>query len=263
MKPAPFAYARADSVEHAVAVLAEHGDETRLLAGGQSLVPMLNLRVARPTRLLDIGRLSQLDRLGVDGERMLIGALVPHAVLESHPTVRAGAAVLGRAAAHIGHPAIRRRGTIGGSLAHADPSAELIAVATALDASVILESSSGRRSVAVEHLVAGPYETVIEPDEMLTWIELPLPVAGSRTGFYEIAPRHGDFATVGAVWHAAPTGIRVAVFGAEVGHLLVECPADPNATDVAELVLERRPMGALAARRVRVAVSRAAEDARD
>lgn len=263
MKPAPFAYARADSVEHAVAVLAEDGDDTRLLAGGQSLVPMLNLRVARPARLLDIGRLRDLDRLGVDERRMFIGALVPHAVLESHPTIRAGAAVLARAATHIGHPAIRRRGTIGGSLAHADPSAELVAVGAALGASVILESTRGRRSVAVDAFVRGPYETVVEPDEMLTWVELPLPVAGSRTGFYEIAPRPGDFATVGAVWHAAPTGVRVAVFGGDVGHLLVELPTDATASDVAESVLEHRPIDALAARRVRVAVSRAAEDARD
>jgi carbon-monoxide dehydrogenase medium subunit len=261
VKPAPFAYARAGSVEEAVALLAEHGEESRLLAGGQSLIPMMNLRVARPQRLIDLGPVSELDRVGVDGGRLLIGAMVRHAVLEQHPAIRTAAPVLARAAAHIGHPSIRRRGTIGGSLSHADPSAELVAVGAALGGSVVLEARADRRVVPISELVVGPYETVIRPDELLAWIELPAGDTG-RTGFYEVAARPGDFATVGAAWHASPTGLRVAVFGGEVGHVLVELPADAGAADVVDVVVDRRPLTARAVHRLRVAVSRAAEDAR-
>lgn len=261
MKPAPFAYSRPESLEEVLSVLADHGEDTRVLAGGQSLIPMLNLRVARPERLVDIGRLGSLNRLGVDDAHLLIGALVPHAVLERHATVRAAVPVLARAAAHIGHAAIRRRGTLGGSLAHADPSAELLAVGTALDASVTLDARTGRRTVSLAELVAGPYETIIEPDELLTWVRIPVPATGSRTGFYEIATRDGDFATMGAVWYAAPTATRVAIFGAGVGHVLVECPAEAAPSDVADALLERRPLRGVDAHRLRVAVSRAAEDA--
>jgi carbon-monoxide dehydrogenase medium subunit len=261
MKPAPFSYRRAGSLEEVVSLLGEHGPDVRVLAGGQSLIPMLNLRVARPGLLLDIGPLTVLNRLGTDDGHLLVGALVPHAVLETAGTVRSTAPVLARAAGHIGHPAIRRRGTIGGSLAHGDPSAELIAVATALDASVTLDSRAGRRDLAVSELVDGPYETAIEPDELLTWVQIPRPKPGAHTGFYEMATRHGDFAIMGAVWHTAGDRTRVAVFGGDVGHVLVDVPAELGPQEVSDVILEGRPLPGLAADRLRTSVARAAEDA--
>lgn len=245
-----------------MSVLAEDGDDVRVLAGGQSLIPMMNLRIARPRSILDIGRITALNRLGADGDQLIVGALVTHAVIESHAAVRATVPVLARAAGHIGHAAIRRRGTIGGSLAHADPSAELIAVGMALGASVALDARKGRRILALTELVAGPYETVIGNDELLTWVSFPVPGTGSRTGFYEVAPREGDFATAGAVWHADDVRTRVAVFGADVGHLVVELGRDVEPTAVVDEVRSRRSFSGLAARRLKVAISRAAEDAR-
>ena len=262
MKPAPFVYSRAGSVEEAVAVLAEQGDEVRVLAGGQSLIPMMNLRIARPDRILDIGPITTLNRLGTDGGQLIVGALVPHAVIESHPAIRATVPVLARAASHIGHAAIRRRGTIGGSFAHADPSAELIAVGMALGASVALDAHRGRRVLALAQVVAGPYETVIRSDELLTWVSFPVPATASRTGFYEVAPREGDFATAGAVWHADEVRTRVAVFGADVGQLVVELGRDVEPSAVVDELRSHRSLSGLAARRLHVAVSRAAEDAR-
>ena len=261
MKPPPFAYDRAATVAEAVDLLGEHGDEARVLAGGQSLVPMLNLRVARPRRLVDVGAIGELERLGTGDGRLIVGALVRHATLEAHPTVRDLVPVLSRAAAHIGHPAIRRRGTIGGSVAHADPSAELIAVGSALGASVTLDSRGGRRTVELTDVMVGPYETDVAAGELLTWLSFPLPSADSYTGFYEISPRDGDFATVGAVWHGTAGHTRVAVFGADIGHVVVQLEPSAGPDAVVEEVRARRRMSGLAAHRLAVAVSRAREDA--
>lgn len=197
MKPAELIYLRADTRAEALDMLADAGQDARLLAGGQSLVPMLNLRIARPSHLVDIGRLTELNRLGmVDGE-LYIGALVRHHVVAEHPLVARTAPVLAEAARHIGHPAIRHRGTLAGSLAHADPSGELLAAAMLLDATVLVESrSAGTREVPARDFVLGPYETVLEPDEMITWLRVP--PGGGRTGFYEVVRRSGDFALAGA-----------------------------------------------------------------
>lgn len=261
MKPPPFAYDRVESVAEAVQILAAHGDEARVLAGGQSLMPMLNLRVARPGRLVDVGPLDELNRLGVEGERLVVGALVPHAVLERHATVKGVVPVLSRAAANIGHPAIRRRGTLGGSIAHADPSAELIAAGSALGAYATLDSHEGRRTVGLVDLVVGPYETTIRATELLTWLSFEIPDAESRTGFYEVAPREGDFATVGAVWYETTRLTRVAIFGADVGHLVVEVEPGAGAHEILHAVRERRRLTELAAHRLFVAVTRAEDDA--
>ncbi|CND77357.1 aerobic-type carbon monoxide dehydrogenase%2C CoxM_3 [Mycobacterium tuberculosis] len=197
MKPAELIYLRAGTRAEALAMLADAGQDARLLAGGQSLVPMLNLRIARPSHLVDIGRLTELNRLGlVDGE-LYIGALVRHHVLAEHPLVTRTVPLLAEAARHVGHPAIRHRGTLAGSLAHADPSGELLAAAMLLDATLLVESrSAGTREVPAREFVLGPYETVLEPDEMITWLRVP--PGGGRTGFYEVVRRSGDFALAGA-----------------------------------------------------------------
>lgn len=229
MKPPPLEYLRATNTADALHRLAEAGPEARLLAGGQSLIPMLNLRIARPSHLVDIGRIDELNRLGVlDGE-LVAGALVRHHVLEHHPVVAGWAPVLAAAAARIGHPAIRHRGTLAGSVAHADPSGELLAVAMLLDATVVVESATtGPRRVPAREFVAGPYETVLAPDEMVTWLRFPRPRAGSA-GFAEIARRPGDFALAGAaVALPDPGDDRPAVavtFGAGRGYRLTSAPA--------------------------------------
>jgi aerobic carbon-monoxide dehydrogenase medium subunit len=220
VKPAPLTYLRAASKADALDRLAEAGQDARLLAGGQSLVPMLNLRVARPSHLVDIGRLAELNRIGVVDGELFIGALVRHHILAAHPLPARTVPVLAEAAGHIGHPAIRHRGTLGGSLAHADPSGELMAVAMLLDGTVLVESSrAGTREVRARDLVAGPYETVLAPDEMITWLRLAVP-RGGRTGFYEIARRPGDFAVAGAAVRLPDDGgpVVAVTFGADGGY---------------------------------------------
>jgi carbon-monoxide dehydrogenase medium subunit len=201
---------------------------------------MLNLRVARPSHLVDIGRLTELNRIGVVNGELYIGALVRHHVLAEHPLLARVAPVLAEAAGHIGHPAIRHRGTLGGSLAHADPSGELLAVAMLLDATVLVESrAAGPREVPARELVLGPYETVLAPDEMITWLRIT--PRRRRRGFYEIARRAGDFAVAGAAvqlpdGHAEPA---VAVtFGAGGGYRVTSVHPPGGAGTAAEALAE-------------------------
>jgi carbon-monoxide dehydrogenase medium subunit len=215
VKPPAFDYVRVESAREALELLPALGPDARLLAGGQSLIPMLSMRVARPTTLLDIGGLDQLNRMGVVDGDLYIGALVRHQAVATGTGLPADRALLATAAAHIGHAAIRHRGTIGGSLAHADPCSELLAVTLLFDAVVTAESTSGGRQIPVRELVLGPYETALRPDEMLTWIRVP-PQPVQRTGFYEVARRPGDFAAAGAAV-AVPSGgageVVAVVFG--------------------------------------------------
>jgi carbon-monoxide dehydrogenase medium subunit len=217
VKPPPFDYLRARSTAEVLDLLPTLGPDARLLAGGQSLVPMLSMRVARPSTLVDIGRLDELNRLGVVDGELYVGALVRHRTLTQHPLVRDRFGVLATAAEHIGHAAIRHRGTLGGSLAHADPSGELLAICLLLDAVLIVESAAGGRHIAARDFVLGPYETVLRPQEMLTWVRL-RDLAGRRTGFYEFVRRSGDFATAGAAVSVPPAGrpglVAAVVFGA-------------------------------------------------
>lgn len=219
MKPAPFELVRVHDIAAAVDALAAGGEDARLLAGGQSLVPMMNLRLARPTCLVDVTPVTDLDRVAWSGGELWLGALVRHGVVERHELVRRHAPALAVAAAHVGHPAIRRRGTLGGSLAHADPAAELVAAATALDARVVLTSPRGVREVPVTELVVGPYTTVLEPDEVLTWVVVP-GRPERRVGFHETTARDGDYAAVGAVvTRTGPEVGRLAVFGTVTGQV--------------------------------------------
>ncbi|MPZ29247.1 MAG: xanthine dehydrogenase family protein subunit M [Micromonosporaceae bacterium] len=266
MKPAELTYLRVSTKAEALARLAEAGQDARLLAGGQSLVPMLNLRIARPSHLVDIGRLAELNRLGVVDGELYIGALVRHHVLAEHPLLARLVPVLAEAAGHIGHPAIRHRGTLAGSLAHADPSGELMAVAMLLDATVLVESSAAdAREVPARELVLGPYETVLEPDEMITWLRVAAP-RGGRTGFYEIVRRTGDFAVAGAAVQLPDDDAEPAVavtFGAGAGYRVASVrPPDGTGTMAETLAELAHPEDGEHGRLRRTAVERAVRAAR-
>ncbi|HKP18559.1 MAG TPA: xanthine dehydrogenase family protein subunit M [Gaiellaceae bacterium] len=197
MKPPPFEYDDPGTVEEALALLAEHGDDAKVLAGGQSLVPLLNFRLARPERLIDVNNVGELDYLRVGDGALRIGALVRHSALERSDEVAAAVPLLRETVRFVGHVQIRNRGTVGGSIAHADPAAELPVAMAALDARFHVRSSRGERVVGADELFVTHLTTSLEPDELLTEIEVPLPEPGTGWAFVEFARRHGDFALGG------------------------------------------------------------------
>ena len=206
MKPAPFRYARPHNLADAVELLTAVDHDVKILAGGQSLVPMLNLRLMRPAVLVDLNGVPGLDGIapGPAGG-LTIGALVRHALLAHSPLVRERLPLLTEAARHVGHPAIRHRGTLGGSLAHADPAAELPAALVALDALFVLHGPRGMRTVPASQFFLGLMTTALAPDEILT--EVRVPPQGPGWGFAEVARRAGDFAMAGvAALLARPSG---------------------------------------------------------
>ncbi|WP_190823561.1 FAD binding domain-containing protein [Saccharopolyspora pogona] len=195
MKPPPFDYARPETLGEAVRLLASDED-AKVLAGGQSLLPMMNFRLARPSILVDIGRLPELTGLRPEDDVLIIGAGVRQRAAETSQLVRQTCPLLGRALRHVGHHQIRSRGTVGGSLAHADPAAELCAAACALDADVVVTGVGGRRTIAATDLFLAPYETSLAADEILTEVRVPIRET-ARCGFAEITRRSGDFAIAG------------------------------------------------------------------
>lgn len=198
MKPAPFEYYAPTTVEQALAHLAEHGDEAKVLAGGQSLVPMMNFRLVQPSVLVDLNAIPDLAFIQPDPEGGLrIGALTRHYQVEKDPQVAAGMPLLHEAVPKIGYPQIRRRGTLGGSLCHADPSAELVAVSVAQRARFCLRSPRGERWVPAQEFFLGLFTTVLQPDELLVEVALPALPAKTGTSFLEVARRSHDFALVG------------------------------------------------------------------
>ncbi len=220
MKPAPFQYHAPGSLDAALDLL---GDDAAALAGGQSLVPMLNLRLARPAVVVDLNQIAELAGVTVVDGSLRIGALTRQVAIERSEAVRRGWPLLSQAVATVGHPAIRSRGTVGGSVAHADPRAELPAALLALGARVHLQSRGGRRIVPVQDFLLGPFRTALAPGELLVEIEVPPPAAGTSTAFVERARTHGAFAIAGAavvvaaggpcaiaLLGAAPTAVRVA-----------------------------------------------------
>ena len=195
MKPPPFAYCRPHSLDEALELLAEHGDEARPLAGGQSLVPMLNHRLARPEVLVDIGAVGELQRMERDESGWLIGATVTQRRVERDGTE--GCQLLRLAMPFIGHRQIRARGTVGGSIAHADPAAELPAVALTLDATMVAASLDGEREIPASTFFAGPYMNSLEDGEILSHVIFPMAPPSTRCSFREFARRKGDFAVAG------------------------------------------------------------------
>jgi CO/xanthine dehydrogenase FAD-binding subunit len=203
VKPAPFDYRAPASVEEALPLL---GDDSTILAGGQSLVPLLNLRLARPELVVDINGIAELDYVRDEGEVLRIGAITRQVALERSELVRRRWPLLGKAIRLVGHPQIRTRGTVGGSVAHADPAAELPVALTALGARFHLRSPGGTRAVDASEFFLGPLYTVRKADELLVEIEVPEQPDGAGSGFAEHARTHGDFATAGAAAAVAPGG---------------------------------------------------------
>lgn len=198
MKPAPFDWHAPDSAAAALALKARHGEDARFLAGGQSLVPAMNFRVAQPAVLIDLNRVAGLDAIAVDAEGTLrLGAMVRNARLERAAEARPWP-ILAEALAEVAHPQIRNRGTIGGNLAHADPASEMPAVMLALEARMVLRSAArGEREVPAALFFQGALATALEPDEMLAEIRIPALPPRSGTAFLELARRRGDYAMMG------------------------------------------------------------------
>lgn len=198
MKPAPFAYVAPRTMDEVLTLLAEHGDEAKLLAGGQSLVPLLNFRLARPALLIDLNRVPGLDGIRLNGGSLLrIGAMTRQRTLERAAEVRARCPLVAEALRFVGHPPIRYRGTVGGSLAHADPAAELPAILTCFGGEVVAQSREGERLIPAEGFFVDLLTTALRPQELLTEVRLRLPSPAAGWGFLEVARRHGDFALVG------------------------------------------------------------------
>jgi carbon-monoxide dehydrogenase medium subunit len=218
MKPAPFVYHRPASLDEAFDLLDRYGDDGRILAGGQSLVPTLNMRLVAPRAVIDINRVPDLDAIRMAGDGLAIGALVRQAAIAQSTLVREHAPLLAEAIPYIGHAAVRARGTIGGSLALADPAAELPACVIALDASVAVASRRGRRVIAAGDFVRGIYTTALEPGEIVTGVTVPRVPAGWRSAIEELARRHGDFALAGLAARGRTEGgtlaeVRLVFFG--------------------------------------------------
>ena len=218
MKAPRFAYARPASVAEALALLAEHKDDARVLAGGQSLVPMLNFRVAAPKVLVDINRIAGLSGIKVAKNHIRIGALTRHVELERSADVARHLPLIAAAMPHIAHPAVRNRGTFGGSCALADPAAELPACALALGATFVVAGRKGERRVTAQEFFRGLYATALKAGELLVAAEFPLPKPAYACAFGELARRHGDYAMAGVAAHGSTRGgkfsdVRVALFG--------------------------------------------------
>jgi carbon-monoxide dehydrogenase medium subunit len=216
VKPAPFAYERANSLDHAIELMGV--EDARLLAGGQSLIATLNMRLSRPQLIVDINRVPGLDHITSSNGQIEIGALVRYAQAERSTEIAAHAPLIAKALPFIGHPAIRNRGTIGGSIAFGDPAAELPACFVALDGEAVIAGPSGTRVVKADAFYKGLFESALTPRDVLTAIRIPVATSETRTAFAELARRHGDYAMVGLAATARAAGkalsdVRLVFFG--------------------------------------------------
>jgi carbon-monoxide dehydrogenase medium subunit len=218
MKPGQFRYIAPQTLEECLATLAEHGDEASVLGGGQSLLPLMSLRIARPDILVDVNRIPGLDQIEVSERAIELGALVRSAGAEHDPRIGAALPLMGEALRYAGHPPIRNRTTVGGSVAHADSASELPTVLAVVDGSVRLASVRGERTLRWDEFLVATFMTNREPDELVVGLEFPVP-PGMRFAFHEVARRHGDFALVGACVGLAANGggridaANIALFG--------------------------------------------------
>jgi CO/xanthine dehydrogenase FAD-binding subunit len=240
VKPAPFDYVRAESVEHALDTLREHGDEAKLLAGGQSLVPAMNMRLARPRVVVDLNRVPGLDEVGAENGSVRIGALVRQAAAERSPLVREECPLLAETLPFVGHFATRNRGTVGGSIAHADAAAELPVALLAAGGDVV----TSRRTISAEEFFVTHYTTALEPDELVVATTWPRAAAGEGSAFEEFALRHGDFALATAA----------CVLRVEDGRLVDARVVIGSVTDRPQLLQLAEPDAAEAARTAAAAV---------
>jgi aerobic carbon-monoxide dehydrogenase medium subunit len=230
MKASAFAYARATSVDNALELLHAHGDRAKVLSGGQSLMPAMNLRLIAPDLIVDIGGLAELRGVVLQSTMLRIGALTRHVDVLKSFEVGAFAPLLREAVAHIAHPAIRNRGTIGGSLAHADPASELPACVVALNGTVIVQGLGGERRIAAADFFQGIFQTALTADELLVAVELPVLREGSTHFFHEFARRHGDYAIAGLAAQSVVEGhifsdLRMGFFGVADRPVLAQAAA--------------------------------------
>ena len=252
MKAPPFAYVRARSLAEVYDLLERHGENAKLLAGGQSLLAALNMRLSSPELLIDISRLTELSGIQIKGGTAAIGALTTHAQIERSPEIRKHLPLLAQAAPHIAHAAIRNVGTFGGSLALADPAAEWPACCVALDAQFVIAGKSGTRKVAAREFFKGLFATALRPNEVLTRIEIPFSGPSTRSAFVELAQRRGDYAIVGLaaaakVARGTLSDVRLAYFGVGAAPVLARGamaamhgkPATPETIAVAAKALTR------------------------
>jgi CO/xanthine dehydrogenase FAD-binding subunit len=213
MKPPPFSYAAPETIDECVALLSQYSDEAKILAGGQSLMPLLNLRMVRPTVIVDIGRIGGLAHWKKDGNIVRIGALVRQRALETDKTLADAVPLLAHAVALIGHPATRSRGTIVGSMCHADPAAELPVCAVLLEAEFLLRSSKGKRTVKANDFFEDALSTTVRGDEIVECVQFQVVPSGVGYAFDEIARRHGDFALVSVGASILGNEAKVAIGG--------------------------------------------------
>ena len=242
MKSPAFDYVRATSAQHALALLAEHGSNACLLAGGQTLLATLNMRLSQPALVVDIGGLQQLAGIGVVGDKLRIGALTRHADIEASDLVARHAPLLTQAAPHIAHPAIRNLGTFGGALAYADPAAEWPACVLALDGTLVLLGAGGERRVAAADFFLGVYTTARRDDELLLACELPLVQSGMRHHFSELARRHGDYAIAGLAACARVQGVGANAQLSDVRLVFLSLGDRPLRARAAEAALQGGPL---------------------
>ena len=237
MKAASFAYAKPRALEEALALLSRA--EAKALAGGQSLIPSLNMRLSSPELLVDITGLAELKGIRLEQDVVRIGALATHAEIERSDVVAKHVPLLAEAVRHVAHPAIRNRGTMGGSLALADPAAEYPACALALDATLIVAGTEGRRQVKAADFFKGLFETALAPGELVVAAEFPAQLKDQRTAFAELARRHGDYAIVGLAAFAANGTKRFAFFGAADRAVLARHAARASDLDAAKAALAK------------------------
>jgi carbon-monoxide dehydrogenase medium subunit len=209
VKAPKFSYIRAESVDHALELLDKHGEDGRILAGGQSLMPTLNMRLSQPEILIDINGLDDLKGIFLDGEIVCIGALTRHVEVLNSSIVTEYLPLIAEAMPHVAHVAIRNRGTIGGSIALADPAAEMPACILALGATLVVQNSSGKREIAVEEYFHGLYDTARAENELLVQIRIPIQKPDNVSVFLELARRHGDFAIAGIAAYGNVSGDTV------------------------------------------------------
>ena len=261
MKPAPFELARPDNLAEAAAALARQPGAARLLAGGQSLGPMLNLRLVRPAVLVPIAHLAELGSVAEDADAVTIGAAVTHSTIADGRTPDVGDRILARIAEGIAYRAVRNLGTIGGSLCHADPAADWLTTLTALGASVITWSDAGGRAIPLGQFVTGAFRTALGANEIVQAVRIPRPSAQARWGYYKACRKPGEFAhAMAAVLDDPPRGIRRAVIGA-VGGPPVVLERERVTPAAAEDALRQAGLDAVARRMQAVALQRALAEA--
>lgn len=239
MKAPAFAYAKPRSLAETLELLERHGDGARILAGGQSLIPTLNMRLSSPELLVDITGISELSAISLKDKIIRIGALVTHSRIERSEEIKKHAPLLAQAVPHIAHAAIRNRGTIGGSLALADPAAEYPACALALSAVLIISGRRGERRVKAEDFFKGLFETDLGSGEVLTAVEFPVAQPSDKSVFQELTRRHGDYAIIGLAAHRNSSGLRLAYFGAGPTPVLAKSAAAQASLEKAKEALAK------------------------